>query len=134
MKKYLIRTLAVVAVFAANVSSRAATWYVNADIGTPGLGTSWADAADEIQDITPPALQPGDKIFVAGGTATAYQATVTAYSGVELYGGFPPTGEPGFGFRNPELYPTIIDASGANVGIDVEAGAIPATRIDGFKK
>jgi len=101
-------------------SARATDYFVNADADPSGNGLTWATAYDSLADITPsttPALAPGDTIFVAGGTNNLYPATVTAYSGVRLIGGFPPTGNPSEGQQNPVLYPTVIDASAATVGL-----------------
>lgn len=54
----------------------------------------------------------GDIIKVAGGT---YHENVTVPDYVQLYGGYDPT----FSVRDPELYPTIIDADQSGHGLNI---------------
>ena len=117
-------------------SAHATVYYVNGNVTASGAGTSWNTAFKTIQEITPftsPALAPGDEIWVAGATTLPYDAGVTAYDSVKMYGGFPPAGTPAFAVRNPSAYPTVIDGANiATVGLTVENGANNATIIDGF--
>jgi len=54
----------------------------------------------------------GDVIKVAGGT---YQENVTVPDYVSMYGGYDPT----FSVRDPELYPTVIDANQSGHGLNI---------------
>ena len=132
MKRNLIGALVLMGAVLQAAPAWATVWYVNGDIQTPGTGMTPATAFKEIQDIQPPTLQAGHEIWIAGGTALPYQATVTAYSGVKILGGFSPSGDSAFTIRNPGLYPTVIDASSSNVGLEVVSDALPSTLIEGL--
>jgi hypothetical protein len=49
-------------------SSWAATYYLDGSVGASGNGTSWASAWKNFSNIT--GLQPGDKVYVSGGSTT----------------------------------------------------------------
>jgi C1A family cysteine protease len=66
----------------------------------------------------------GDVIRVAGGT---YNGNVTLSDSRTLLGGYDPT----YAVRDPELYPTIIDAQG--VGAGITALNLDNIRIEGFE-
>jgi len=131
MKRNLVSTLAVMGSLFQCAIAFADRWYVNGDNTTPGSGDSWSTAFDSIDAVT---LDPGDELWIAGGTALDYVITspLVVPNGAQVYGGFSPFGEPAFGDRNPGLYPTIIDASGVNVGIEVGNGAGTTTWIEGL--
>jgi predicted outer membrane repeat protein len=79
--------------------------------GGTGNCDSWG-AACELR-VALPAAQAGDQIWVAEGvykptTGTDRTATFQIKSEVAIYGGFPPTGAPGWGDRDWEDYPTVL--------------------------
>ena len=132
MKTSRSLALGVVFLILAASSTFGEDYYIRAGAPGGGDGMTWATAFDSFDDITPstsPALAAGDTIHVGAGT---YPALVTAYSGVILLGSYPPTGDPGDGYRNTSLYPSIIDAAGEAVAMEVESNAILGTLIDGF--
>jgi len=79
-------------------------------------GTSWEDAFTDLQDGLDMAIA-NDQIWVAegtyyptkevGGTGSRRQ-TFQMINGVEIYGGFPDTGDPNFADRDPDTYETIL--------------------------
>lgn len=90
-------------------------------------GRTWETAFSRIQDAID-AAEPGDEIWVAGGT---YKETIVLKDGIALYGGFAGT-ETRRDQRNPTLNATIIDGNGAGPVIEVPRNASPSTLIDGF--
>ena len=86
-------------------------WYVKDGATGSGSGTSWADAMGTIEGALS-AASFGNQIFVATGTYTppaAASAWLTLRSGISIYGGFPATGAPPIGDRDPSTFPTILD-------------------------
>lgn len=110
----IICSTCIIASFAQNIR------YVKED-GT-GNGTSWAEASSNLQAIIN-ASEPNDEIWVAEGIYTpttwfidptnfnnspSRLSSFTLKSGIKLYGGFPNTGNPQFGERNPSLHATSL--------------------------
>lgn len=90
----------------------ATDYYVNRNASPTGSGSSWSDAFQSIGEATTSATF-GDNIFIAGGEIPSpliYVEAITVASGVSVYGGFPPTGDPTFNERNPGRYLTIVSA------------------------
>ena len=93
------------------------SWFVDAS-ATDGAnnGTNWADAFLDLQDALN-AAGPYERIWVAqgtyyptaqvGGTGERYR-TFQMKNGVEIYGGFPNTGDPNFEERDPNRYETVL--------------------------
>jgi len=86
--------------------------HVNKNNSSPGNGQSWATAFNTIAEAIAEA-EATDQIWVAGDEAPTpivyvEEAAITILDGVRLYGGFPPSGNPGFNDRNPARYVTII--------------------------
>ena len=119
--------------------------YVKASATGANNGTSWANAYTSLKTAINNASS-GDQIWVAEGTY--YPTTGTSRSvyfklknGVEIYGGFPNTGNPGWSDRNYTTHPTIlsgdIGTSGDNTDntyhVVYNSGTINNTAIlDGF--
>ncbi len=107
-----------------------AIWYVNAAAAPGGNGASWDCAFQNLQQALT-AAGSGHEIWVAAGTyvPTAYPTGCSGCStnrdkafllkdGVKMYGGFPNTGNPGPGDRDPDANTTILsgDFNGDDVG------------------
>lgn len=79
--------------------------------GHSGSGNSWADARSDLKTAMDEASE-GTQIWVAEGIylphSTDRNASFILKNGVEVYGGFPATGEPGLADRDPQLYPTVL--------------------------
>ena len=86
------------------------TIYVNAAVQSNGDGTSWSTAFNNLQDALD-AVLPDDEIWVAAGTYTPTQAYddstyeydvafVLRTDNINIYGGFPTTGNPTMRNRN----------------------------------
>lgn len=106
-----------------------ATVYVS-KTGDNTNGDAWATAYTQLQPAIDDAQVLGEEVWVAAGTYPMSTAVV-ARSGVAVYGGFPPTGNPGFGDRNPEQYVTTLDGGGVAGNLIVCQG-VSNVRIDGF--
>lgn len=102
---------------------------------------NWADACDLQSALN--YIGPAYEVWVASGTykpGTVREATFQLRSGVELYGGFPDTGEPTWEDRDWELFPTVLsgdigtpDDSADNSYHVVTGSGVDATAIlDGF--
>ena len=50
------------------VTSNGGNWYLNANVSTSGNGTSWSSAWKNTNNIVWSSIQPGDTIWVAGGS------------------------------------------------------------------
>lgn len=99
--------------------------------GSSGSGTSWADAYGNL-DTALSASSSGDQIWVAAGDYTPGSTASSSFlmkNGVNIYGGFPNTGDPGWGDRDAETNLTNLD--GLNARYHVVTGNSNAT-IDGF--
>lgn len=97
----------------------ATTRFVNINNPTPGLGTSWTTAFNNLQSALA-ASGIFDKILVAQGTyrpstPAGRSATFLIPAYVSVYGGFNGT-EPDETTRNPTLYPTILSGDIGVVG------------------
>ncbi|MEQ1746214.1 MAG: HYR domain-containing protein [Saprospiraceae bacterium] len=81
-------------------------FYVNAAATGANNGSSWADAFTDLQNALNSPCTGITQIWVAEGTYKPTSGTDRSISfvmknGVEILGGFPNTGDPGFGDRNP---------------------------------
>ena len=95
-----------------------------------GTGTSWADPYGQLQDALDAAAGDPNQIWVAAGTyyPTADYGLVIGdrgshfrmINGVEIYGGFPATGNPVWEDRDPDMYDTILSGD-ENGGSNVDA-------------
>ena len=117
------------------------TYYVDADVRTPGDGSSWERAFDSIQDAID-ATTAGDEIWVAEGVYTpevpaGREATFLIPDGVRLYGGFEGTENQLAQRDDPEDFPTILSGelspgmNAYNVVELINTGI--GTLIDGFE-
>lgn len=99
----------------------AATWYVD-DAGS-GDGTSWATPYGNIVAAVD-AATAGDEIWIKQGTY-AIASTININKAITLYGGFPDTGSPVLGDRDPILFPSTIDGqSNVQHCLDLIGGSI----------
>lgn len=85
----------------------------------PATATTWATSTSDLQGAIS-AAQAGGQVWVATGTykptiipGNAIGTTNRSFSfdmknGVAIYGGFPGTGNPGLGARNPTSYTTVL--------------------------
>ncbi len=140
--------------------------YVNKTVdqnlmGYTGDGSSWANAIPELADALRVARKrynadntwlDGDslRIYVAEGTyRPLYSAANSAYHSdggrdnafvlcynVQLYGGFPNSGNPGLMERDPDKYPTILNGINTSLGniyhVVISAGEVGNALLDGF--
>jgi hypothetical protein len=122
---HLLITLLLTLLPALAAPTHAAVIYVDSAATGAGTGSSWADAYPNLQDALDAAIT-GDDIWMAQGT---YKPTYDyglnigdrgnhfrMINGVAIYGGFPNTGDPTFGDRDPLAYETIL--SGDLLGND----------------
>ncbi|WP_178372198.1 T9SS type B sorting domain-containing protein [Chitinophaga jiangningensis] len=105
------------------------TVYVNANVPKSGDGKSWAGAYQTLKEAMLEANKGTQtSIYLAQGTYRS-DTNIQGYTdphfriftfnkSVSLYGGFPPTGNPGMADRNPALYPTILSADVNNTPAD----------------
>ncbi len=100
-------------------------FYVDGVYGDNGNdGLSWATAKATIGGaVTAAGAVGGGNVHVAG---YEYYENVFCISNLTLLAGYPPGG----GLRNPETYPTVIDAG--NDGLAVTITGISNVEIDGF--
>ncbi len=112
-----------------------------------GDGSSWANASGDLQLMVNQTVL-GDEVWVAAGTYTPqrnYGAVnpadkdkkFTLENGVKLYGGFPPTGNPGLADRNVKLYASILSGKisptvKADNVVYIHSLKDPRTGLDGF--
>jgi len=116
--------------------------FVNVDAVGANNGTSWADACNYLQDALFYA-QYGDEIWVAEGRykpGSSRTNTLRLKKGVAVYGGFPDSGSPTWGHRNPRTYTTILSGDIGVVGDNLDnsyhvvtgSGSDANTVLDGF--
>jgi len=96
--------------------ARYGTIYVSSAADGNNTGLSWQDAFTSLDDALDNTII-GDRILVAegtyypttniGGTGDRFRA-FQLKNAVEIYGGFPSTGDPNFQDRDPSRYPTIL--------------------------
>lgn len=106
--------------------------YVKAD-GT-GDGSSWADASGDLQLMLDNQFA-GREIWVAEGTYFAPVPYFRLRESVNVYGGFPADGNPGFPDRDPEAHPSVLTSTTqAIVGnfYPADAKISAETILDGF--
>jgi len=102
----------VISLFSFAFLSAQTTWYVNDDNVPGGDGASWATAFNDLQ-LAISASNIGDQIWIKEGI---YKPTNTTDRGisfefkerVEIFGGFPNSGNPAINNRNPIAFPTIL--------------------------
>ena len=77
--------------------------------GDNSTGDSWATAYTELQTAIGDAASSGEDVWVAAGTYVV-ASPVSMASNVNVYGGFPASGNPGFGDRDPDSHITTLTA------------------------
>ncbi len=105
-------------------SAEAATWYLKP--GGTGAGTSWTEAAGNIQATIHSAVSE-DEIWAASGT---YHEAISMATGIALYGGFTGT-ETTRDQRDWTANKTILNATGFNSSV-VTVSHVQGTLLDGF--
>jgi len=98
--------------------------------GDNTTGDSWETALYSIHDAVALAETHGKNVWIGAGTYNIGSA-VALPSGVSIYGGFPPSDNPGFFDRAPAAYVTTLDGQGA-VGHMFVCESVHSIRIDGF--
>jgi predicted outer membrane repeat protein len=98
----------VLAVFVAALSANAQV-YVSPG-GDNSTGASWATAFTSVSTGVTAANSQSEDLWIAEGTY-AIGSTISVPSNLTIYGGFPNTGNPSLGQRDPSLYATILDAN-----------------------
>ncbi len=66
MKRFLL----IVAIIFWAASAHAANWYVDNSVSSSGDGTSWATAWKNISNISWSSVNPGDTVYISGGTSS----------------------------------------------------------------
>jgi parallel beta-helix repeat protein len=112
-----LRGLTVVALVVGLAAGSAESKIIHVKMGAAGDGSSWASAYWDLQNALDDA-EPNDEIWVAAGT---YKPTYDynmdngdrgkhfrMINGVGIYGGFPDTGDPVWGDRDPTMWETIL--------------------------
>lgn len=98
--------------------------------GDNTTGTSWATALHSLSTAVTQAQSSATDVWIAADTYTV-SSTVSVPTGVNIYGGFPATGNPGFGDRNADTYRTILDGTDVTWRILVYDGSTYA-KIEGI--
>lgn len=98
--------------------------------GDNTLGTSWSTALFALSDAVAQAQSSVQDVWIASDTYTIL-STVSVPSNVNIYGGFPATGNPGFPQRDPDLHPTTLDGLGTAAPI-IEYSGSTNLEIDGI--
>ena len=98
--------------------------------GDNTTGDSWATALTSIHDAVTQAAAGADDVWIAAGDYLIGSA-IMMQSGVALYGGFPSTGNPGFGDRDASAYITTLDGQGAADNLII-CNNVNNVRIDGL--
>lgn len=111
------------------------TYYVNALATGTNDGTSWQNAFVKIENALSKACED-DEIWVAEGTYTPQKGKAfKMLNKVNMYGGFPSTGNPTMNDRNWNKYQTILEGNENSVFINYFSEEFPLTNetiIDGF--
>ncbi|MBV7532438.1 gliding motility-associated C-terminal domain-containing protein [Chitinophaga sp. sic0106] len=111
------------------------TFYVNGNVPKSGDGKSWAGAYKTLKEAMVQANKGTQtSVYLAQGTYRSdtniqgntdpHYYIFTFNKSVSLYGGFPPTGNPGMADRNPSLYPTILSADVNNTPAELTDNAL----------
>jgi hypothetical protein len=139
LKQISLTHIFVVVIFlAASVqTAQAGVIYVNRIATGNNDGTSWEDAYNDLQDALARPPVSGDEIWVAAATVcyncgSDYYSTFQLVDGVDLYGGFPNTGNPTWQDRDWENNATCLGGSGTAAFI-VTATNVGQSTIDGFQ-
>lgn len=96
-------------------------------VGYSGNGSSWAQAAGNVQQaIDVIAAAGGGQVWIAEGTffptswpnggSAPREKHFTLRNGVKVLGGFPASGDPGLTDRNPPAHPTLLSADPGATG------------------
>ncbi len=115
----------------------ATIYYVKPTATGTGIGSSWANASSNLQAMIN-AANPGDQVWVAGGTYIApytvsgpsFYYSFVLKNGVELYGGFSGS-ETTLNQRNYQTNETILAGNGYTV-VKTLGSITRATILDGF--
>ncbi len=110
------------------VGQASATVYVSAS-GDNTTGNSWATAYNSVQAGVD-AATAGEDVWVAAGVYPV-SSPVELHSQVAVYGGFPQTGNPVFGDRDPTAFVTTLDGQGAVPHV-LSCNGVSNIRVDGF--
>ncbi len=78
--------------------------------GDNSTGVSWATAFTSVASGVTAANTQSEDLWIAEGTY-AIGSTISVPANLTIYGGFPATGNPVFGSRDPDTYATILDAN-----------------------
>lgn len=102
--------------------------YVSAS-GDNSTGISWATALHSMSAAISQAGSTSRDVWIATGTYSV-ASTITVPDGVNLYGGFPDSGDPDFAQRDPDSSPTSLDGENTAAPILTYTGRIEL-EIDG---
>ena len=98
--------------------------------GDNTTGDSWATALFSIHDAVTQAAAGGEDVWIAAGDYLIGSA-INMQSDVALYGGFPSTGDPGFGDRDHSVHVTTLDGQDAADNLII-CNNVNNVRIDGL--
>ena len=87
--------------------------YVNPIASGANTGVNWVNAATDLRTVLAVSVA-GDSIFLAAGNYNAGNDPYTLVSGIRIFGGFAPSGNPVFSDRNWTSYPSIFRGSSTN--------------------
>lgn len=99
-------------------------------LGDNSDGASWGTAFHTIEDGVSVATAEGKDVWVAEGVY-GVSSPILLSPDMGLYGGFPDTGDPSFGQRNPHLHPTVVEPDGTPDRA-FAGNSIWNSRIEGF--
>lgn|GEM_PF-3437313 len=112
--------------------------YVRPSATGSGDGSSWTNAAGNLQDMIN-ASSAGDEVWVAAGTYTPATSTGhTMKEAVKIYGGFPATGNPTFADRNWQTHISLLQGYAPLLNVtqrvinNTGTGLTTAALLDGF--
>src|SRR5690554_1086429 len=111
------------------------TYFVNASATGTNDGTSWQNAFTKIESALGKACE-GDDIWIAEGTYTPQKGKAyKMLNKVNMYGGFPSSGNPTMNDRNWNEYETILRGNESSVFVNYFSEQFPLTTetiLDGF--